>query len=143
MKNKGFSITEVMIACLALGIMLLPVFTIFSRGTAGTTKNKNDILAQQHAANLLAYASALSYDDDFLKPGEQKVKEKVVNSSDGTEIDLSITEEFFDRTMNIQEYKIDAISRAYKLVTVVVDWQQTGTKEANKKEVKLTGLIYK
>jgi Tfp pilus assembly protein PilV len=141
--NKGFSITEVMIACLALGIMLLPVFMMFSRGTAGTAKNKNDILAQQHAANLLAYAAALSYDDSFLGAGEKKVKEKIVTSSDGTSIDLSMSEDFFDRTMSIKEYKVDEISRAYKLVTVAVEWTQPGEKANAKKEVKLTGLIYK
>ncbi|NLV92981.1 MAG: prepilin-type N-terminal cleavage/methylation domain-containing protein, partial [Candidatus Riflebacteria bacterium] len=28
--SRGFSLTEIMVACLALGIMLIPVFMMFS-----------------------------------------------------------------------------------------------------------------
>ncbi len=146
--NNGFSITEVMVACLALGIMLVPVFMMFSKSSAGTTRNKNDILAQQDAANILAYAYALNYDHDFLKEGTKVVKEKKVKSSDGTDIDLSVTESFFHRTVNIKEYKVSQTSRAYKLISVSVEWDQSSNKDkekekSKKKEIKLTGLIYK
>ncbi|MDD2624460.1 MAG: hypothetical protein PHQ02_06525 [Candidatus Riflebacteria bacterium] len=142
--SQGFSLTEIMVACLALGIMLIPVFMMFSQGTAGTTKNRNDILAQQHASNLLAYATSLNYDDAFLKAGLQEVKEKKVNSSDGTEIDLSISEEIFKRTMEIKEYTFPDFTNAYKLITVSVKWSQAGEKANDtKKEIKISGLLNK
>lgn len=142
--SRGFSLTEIMVACLALGIMLIPVFMMFSQGSAGTTKNRNDILAQQHASNLLAYATSLNYDDTFLKTGSQEVNEKKVNSSDGTEIDLSISEDIFKRSMEIKEYTFPGFTYAYKLITVSVKWSQTGDKKSeNNREIKISGLLNK
>lgn len=136
--TKGFSLTEIMVSCLVLGIMMVPVFMMFSKSTTGTTRNRNEILAQQHASNLLAYATSLNYGEAFLNQGSYEIKDKIVTSSDGTEIDLSMEESIYKRNLEIKDYTYPNTSYAYKLVIVSVKWTQTG-----EKILKVSGLVSK
>jgi type II secretory pathway pseudopilin PulG len=66
---KGFSFVEILFAIVLLGALIAPIFTLLNQSSTGTVQNRNDILAQQHATNLLAYAYSLPYDHGFLNAG--------------------------------------------------------------------------
>ena len=66
-KIKGFSLAEICIACGVLVTLLVPVFTLMSRSSSGTIRNRNEILAQEFVSNMISYCNLLSYDADFLK----------------------------------------------------------------------------
>lgn len=157
-KKTGFSLIEICIACCVLGVLMVPIFTMMSKGTAGTVHNKNEILARQYAANLLAYCNLLNYNDDFLKAKSNekfKIREKSLplKLSDGSNIDLSETNKVFDivdsfesfknidseATITIVEFPKDDNWSGYKTVSVKVEWKDAS--KPKKDNVEITGLI--
>ncbi len=138
--RKAFSLIEICIVCGVLIIFLVPVLTLLSRSSSGTIRNRNEILAQQHASNVIAFCNALKYDDDFLKPTDNKVPENLkINAGDHV-IDLNLEENsIFSRTISIKEFKDGDWPFHYKTITVTVQWQQPGEKE--KRKLQMTGLV--
>lgn len=136
--KAAFSFVEILFAVIALGVLLAPIFSMFSQGSSGTIRSRNDILAQQHASNLLAYAFALPYDHAMLEPGAAREVGEL-NVTSGSEIlPLGMEEEMFRRTIEVSEIKPVDWRFAYKTVVVKVAWKQ-----ANEipREIQIAGLV--
>ncbi len=138
LKKAAFSFVEILFAIIALGILIAPIFSMFSQGSSGTVRNRNDILAQQHASNLLAYAFALPYDHAMLETGPAREVGEL-NVPAGSEVlPLGMEEEMFRRTIEVGEVKPVDWRFSYKTVIVKVAW-----KEANEvlREIQIAGLV--
>lgn len=136
--SGGFSFVEILFTIVVLGVMLAPVSSIFSQGSSGTIRSRNDILAQQHAANLLAYASSLPYEDEFLKPGSAREVGDLPVMTGGVELALGMEDEQFVRTMEVSEIKPSGWQFSYKLVVVRVSWKQVGEQNAS---IQIAGMV--
>mgnify|MGYP003478693908 FL=1 len=137
----GFSIVEICVVVAILTVFLLPVFALMSRGSSGTIRNRNEILAQQYASNYIAYCNVVPFDSDKIA----EVNEKVVNElnielKDGSSINIDKTEDIFQRIVSIKDYP-DTNDRPYKYktVSVKIEWQQVGEKK--KRELIMSGLV--
>lgn len=142
-KRLGFSLAEVCILCGILGVLLVPVFTLMSRSSSGTIRNRNEILAQMHCSNAIAFCNAIKFDDDFLKAcNDVSIAEGLSINLGSDKISLDIEGEdkkLFTRTKSIQDFTQDTWPYKYKLVSIKVQWLQPGEKD--KRTVKMTGLI--
>lgn len=139
-KKEGFSLIEISIVCGILVIFLVPVFTLMTKSSSGTIRNRNEILAQQHASNVIAFCNALKYDDDFLAESEEKPTKNLLITAGDNKIDLNIEKNsIFKRTIAIKEFKDDNWPFCYKVITVKVEWQEAGEKK--KRKVQMTGLV--
>jgi hypothetical protein len=90
MRVKAFSFVEILVAVVCLAMVMIPLTTMFSFSSSGTIQNRNDLLARQHAANILDYAYSLAYDDSFLEPVSQKSVVTVSFSSGSEELVLDM-----------------------------------------------------
>ncbi len=147
-RNKGFSFVEICVLCVILLILLIPIFTIMSRGSSGTVRNRNELLAQQYASNVIAYCNALPFDDQFLKlEGNSQTKEitdLVIKDIPGQEnINIELASELGEnasKTITISNFeKTENWPFNYKLVTVNVVWLQAG--EIKPRNITMTGLV--
>ena len=149
--KKAFSLVEICVVCAILSFLWVPLFTLMSKGSSGTIRNRNEILAQQYASNVIAYCNILKFDDDFLKETE----EKIIGSgtlnltlANDIKINMDITEESFSkiatRTISIRDYNpsnsISYFPYKYKIITSKVEWFQQG--ENKIRNVTITGLVY-
>lgn len=139
-RYKGFSFIEIMFAMLCLGILLVPIFKMLKQGTTGTARNRNEILAQQHASNLMSYAFFLPYNHEFLKVSATRDIGALEVDFAGNKIDLSMNESQFRRTIAISEVKTEKWPHTYKIVRVAVSWQEPN---GPNRSLKLAGLVAK
>lgn len=136
--NTGVSFIEIAFAVLCLGVLLVPVSSIFTQGSTNTIRNRNEVLAQQHAANLMNCALLIPYDD--LVVGSA-IDYKTLNLNvSGGQIDLSVEEELFSRHMTVTEETSPSWKYSYKLITVNVSWQEPSGIERN---ISIAGLVSK
>jgi type II secretory pathway pseudopilin PulG len=135
--RSAFSMVEILFAIIALGVLLAPLFSVFRQGSTGTIRNRNDILAQQHASNLLAYVYSLPYGHSFLDEGTREVNELKITAG-AVELSLDMEEELFRRTIEVKEYKPGDWHFSYKLVTVRVNWKNSSEIPG---EIKIAGLV--
>ena len=149
-KFKAFSLVEITIVCGVLLVLLVPIFNIMSKGNTGTLRNRNEILAQQYASNLIAFCNALKFDDDYLKAVENKIvndednNNNKIKAGDYDILPSNITEEYFKKiaTTSISIVDFDDLEVwpfRYKLVTVKVEWLQPG--EKNTRNVTISGIV--
>ena len=141
-KTRGFSIVEICIVCAILGVFIVPVFTLMSRGSSGTIRNRNEILAQQYASNYIAYCNIQQFDGEELKETteEKSVPKLKLEKGGATFAVIDNVEEPFNRFVSIKDYpKTDDIPYKYKLITVRVEWKQAGEKA--KRKVTMCGLV--
>lgn len=138
-KINGFSIIEICIVGVILTVFLVPVFTLMSRGSSRTIHNKNEILAQQYASNVIAYCNVLPFDSEKLAEVDEKdITELNIELKDDV-INIDKTEDIFKRFVSIKDFpRTDQRPYNYKIVTVRVEWQQTGEK---KREFIMSGLV--
>lgn len=118
-----------------------------SRGNSGTVRNRNEILAQQYASNIIAYCNAMSFDDDFLTATDEKIipndSNMHIDAGDNV-IKFNITEENFSkiatRTISIKDFDGNGDWPCkYKLVTTKVEWLQPG--ETKTRNITITGVV--
>ena len=147
-KNKGFSFVEISIVCFILLVLLIPIFTLMSRGSSGTVRNRNEILARQYASNVIAYCNGLAYDDNFLKVDNGiKTKEiteltiKDIPNHDNINIELAAElGQNASKTITITDFeKSEKWPYRYKLINVNVVWLQAG--ETKPRNVTMSGLV--
>lgn len=145
-KIKGFSFVEISIVCFILLVLLIPIFTLISRGSSVTVRNRNEILAQQYASNIMAYCNSLPYNNDFFKVvGDEKTKELDKQISVFKHEDLIIDfpvelGESASRTITINNFeKNDKWPYRCRLITVKVVWLQPG--ETKTRNVTMTGMV--
>ena len=149
-KIKGFSLAEICIACGVLVTLLVPVFTLMSRSSSGTIRNRNEILAQEFVSNMISYCNLLSYDADFLKVdgsgestkeiGEIKMT-NVICKSESVKIELAdeLSKVVKKKTIKIKEFAEADWPYKYKVITVMVEWQQPG--ETKTRNVTMSGMV--
>lgn len=147
---KGFSLVEIMIACVLIAIFLLPVFTLQKKSNINTMQNKYKVLAQTYASNYIAYCNALPFTDPILKESLAEIDtesdagktflEAVKTDLGLSRIDVKMNEAIFKRTLTVKDIAIKDSSwpYKYKLVTVKVYWQQPGEKE---KSISMKSLL--
>ena len=134
-KNKSaFTMVEICLICGIIFILLVPVFRMMSKGSSTTIYNRNEILAQQYASNLIAYCNAVPFDNECLTDSEGKSFPVLVVKDKEEKI-----EDIFTRTLSVSTYLDDVSNRKYKLVSVKVEWQESG--EANKHNVIMAGVV--
>lgn len=137
MRVKAFSFVEILVAVVCLAMVMIPLTTMFSFSSSGTIQNRNDLLARQHAANILDYAYSLAYDDSFLEPVSQKSVATVSFNSGSEELVLDM-EPLFTRTVSIEEVKPTDWKYSYKLIQVKISWNEGKTDD---EELVMTGVI--
>lgn len=140
LNQRAFSFVEILFAIICLGVLVAPIFNMFGQGTKGTIRNRNDILAQQHASNLMSYAFFLPYNHDFLKVCAPRDTGSFQVEFGGKTLDLSMEEGQFRRTIQISEVKPTDWQYTYKVVTVVVRWQEPN---GLNRRIKIAGLVAK
>lgn len=141
-RTKAFSIIEITIAIAVLMCLILPTFTMMTRGSKGTILNRNEILAQQYASNYIAYCNLQPFDSDLIK---ETTEEKNVDKLDVTRggsvfAKIDKLEEGFSRFVTIKDFPdSDEIPYKYKVITVRIEWQQSG--EKSKRKITMCGLV--
>ncbi len=138
---KGFSAVEICVVCVILTIFLIPVFTLMTRGSSGTIRNRNEILAQQYASNYIAFCNVVPFNDKEIKEVDEKiVNELNIDHKDGSKINIDKPEENFKRIVSIKDYPdTDDRPYKYKIITVKIEWQQIGEKK--KRDLTMSGLV--
>ena len=138
---KGFSVVEICVVCVILTVLLIPIFTLMTRGSSGTIRSRNEILAQQYAANYIAYCNVSDFDNPKMAEVNDKVVDELnIDLKDGSKINVDKTDEIFKRIVTIKEYPAtDDRPYRYKIVTVKVEWTQIGEKK--KRELIMSGLV--
>lgn len=138
-KIYGFSIIEICIVGVILTVFLVPVFTLMSRGGSRTIHNRNEILAQQYASNIIAYYNVVPFNDEKLAEVDEKdVNELNIELKDDV-INIDKTEDNFKRFISIKDFpRTDKRPFNYKIITVKIEWQQLGEK---KREFIMSGLV--
>ncbi len=135
LKNRSaFTMVEICLVCGIIFISLVPVFRIMSQGSSTTIYNRNEILAQQYASNLIAYCNAVPFDNEYLTDTEGKSVPLLMVKDKEEKI-----EDKFTRTLSVSTYLDDVSNRKYKLVSVKVEWKESG--EANKHNVIMAGMV--
>lgn len=137
--KQAFSFVEIMFAVVCVGLLLVPVYSIFSQGSMGAIQSRNEIIAQQHAANLLSFLSLFPYDHKFLNPTENQDFKKLELELEGEALNLE-PEAMFSRRIAIKELVPDAWQKQYKLIIVTLNWKEAGQKE---RELKICGIKFK
>ncbi|MEW6709508.1 MAG: hypothetical protein AB1403_06750 [Candidatus Riflebacteria bacterium] len=141
MKTHGrlaFSFVEIMFAVILLGILLVPIYSLFSQGSHGAIQSRNEILAQQHASNLLAFLHLFPYDHEFLTPVFKREFGRLDLVLESEALNLE-PEPLFKRFLTIKEISPTNWSRKYKIITINLEWSE-GQK---KQELKLCGIKFK
>ena len=138
---KGFSAVEICVVGVILTVFLVPVFTLMTRGSSGTIRNRNEILAQQYASNFIAYCNVVPFESEKIA----EVNEKVINElnielKDGNTVNIDKTEDIFKRTISIKDYpETNDRPYKYKIVSVKIEWEQVGEKK--KRDLTMSGLV--
>jgi hypothetical protein len=142
-KINGFSLVEISIVGAILLIFLIPVVTLMSRGSSGTIRNRNEILAQQYASNYIAYSNLQKFDSEKLQETtEEKLVDELKLEKNGETFALidKLEDDLFKRYVSIKDFPAtDEIPYNYKVVTVRVEWLQPG--EKTKRNVTMSGLV--
>ena len=122
---NGFSSIEICVVGAILTTFLIPVFTLMTRGSSGTIRNRNEIIAQQYASNYIAYCNVETFDSEKLKEIEEKeINELNIELKDGSKINIDKTEKNFKRLVSIKDYPdTDERPYKYKRITVKIEWQ--------------------
>ena len=110
---NGFSSIEICVVGAILTTFLIPVFTLMTRGSSGTIRNRNEIIAQQYASNYIAYCNVETFDGKELKETEEKeINELNIELKDGSVINIDKTEKNFKRLVSIKDFP-DTDERPY------------------------------
>ncbi len=134
--KKGITLVEILVAVVCMSVLLLPLYSVFSQGSYTVLQSRNEILAQQHATNLLAYISLFPYEHKNLRVGNRSF-DNLELKMDTEALSLKL-EPMFRRDLSVKEFKPTNWPLSYKVVTVSVSW-----KEMNKnRDLKVCGLIY-
>ena len=136
---SGFSLTEVMITVLVIGICISPIFFIFSRSNQGTMHTRDDVIAYTFAKEILDFHISLDFDDPALAPvTNKKVNFETLKPVSGGDI-LLTTDPRFDRFVSVKAITVANIPLAYKVIIVEVKWKSSG----KDRQFRMTSLKFK
>ncbi len=138
-QSHAFSLIEVLFAIVCFSMLIIPLYSLFSQGNYGTVQVRHEVLAQQHASNLLSYLYLFPYDHPHLAPCEDKDFEHL-NLEMGVESLALELDKPYSRKLGIQEFSSADWPVRYKVITVTLSWQALS--EA-RRELKMCGLVFK
>ncbi len=137
--NHGFSLIEVCIASIILLILLIPIFTIMSKGNSGTIHNRNELTARQYASNIIAYCNLIPFNSPELIEGNDKLDKlklnftnnELIKLKDNAPINLNDIDPTFkklikEKTLSIKDIEMKELPYKYKLFTVKIEWLEPG-----------------
>jgi len=139
MNRTAFTITEIMIAVLVVAACLVPIFFIFSKGSAGTIQTRDEVLAYNYATELLDYALSKSYDSPFLQPGDRDANELDVTPTTGAAFKLVIEPRFQRKLSVLSPVVPTSVPFNYKVLVAEVSWATSNVK----RRVSMTGMMYR
>lgn len=138
-KTLAFSLVEIFVALICLSVLLLPIYSIFDQGTAGTRQVKNEIVAQQYATNLLGYLCLFPYDHKYLAPVIDKEFDRLVLEMDSEALSLDLDKQY-SRKLTISEFVSPQWPVKYKVLNVSVSWHE---REGRLRKLTVCSLIFK
>lgn len=141
--RAGFSLTEVMISVLVVAACIAPLFFLYSQGTTGTIRSRDEVLAFSMAMDLLDYARSKSYTDPFLAPCSKQDMEVIAIPVGANSITLGVTDPAkFKRTITIEEKLVAQSPFAYKIIVAEVEWNAGGGGGGGIRSIAMSGLMY-
>ena len=146
----GFSLLEVSIASIILLILLIPIFTILSKGSSGTIHNRNEITARQYASNIIAYCNMIPFNSPELNEGDDILGNlnlnfdknnyiKLKNNIDLNDLDESFLKLVKLKKLSIKNIEMNDIPCKHKLITFRIEWLEPGKTTNN--SVEMSGLV--
>lgn len=146
--NRGFSLIEVCIASVIFLILLIPVFTVLSKGNSGTIHNRNEVTARQYASNIIAYCNLIPFNSPELTEGDDQLeklsldlsKNDLIKLNEGDSINLNDIDPTFvklikHKSLSIKDVEMNELPLKYKLFTVKIEWLETGKTKSNTIEI--------
>ena len=132
----GLSYLEVVVALFVLMMALIPVFQVFTQGTAGTMLTRDELMAQQYAGEMMAWAHARGFDglaiEDWREPKEVRAIEE------SAPIDAR-----FQRWFSVRlKQPLGGLSdwpMEYKITHVEIRWESSGKPQS----LVQTGLLFR
>ncbi|PKL47758.1 MAG: hypothetical protein CVV42_12105 [Candidatus Riflebacteria bacterium HGW-Riflebacteria-2] len=134
--RRGFSFIELVVAITILAIGLLPIMWFFSRSNMGTIKTRDEIYAQQYAAELFDYVTAGGF-AAHSPTGEAGIEVPSITIEDET----TAIEERFSRRLFVADLSPSHNSEwplLYRSVSVEVRW----IADQQQRHLKLTGIMH-
>lgn len=127
-------------ATIVLGLTMLPLFMVFSKGSTGTVQTRDEVMGTSYVTELLALAQSLPYDDAFLAP---KVKSPCLTlplpAIGGEDLGKPIDTRF-KRYFTVKELSVGAdVPYTYKVLIAEVDWHSNGIARS----LQMTAMVYK
>ncbi|OGK07938.1 MAG: hypothetical protein A2W80_03275 [Candidatus Riflebacteria bacterium GWC2_50_8] len=134
--RHGFSFVELVVAITIMAIGIMPIMWFFSRSNMGTIKTRDEVYAQQYAAELYDFVIASGF-NAYSPTGEAGVEVPALTLADET---ISIEERFSRRLI------VEDLAPAhnpdwpllYRTVVVEVNW----IADQQQRSLKLTGIIH-
>lgn len=132
--QKGFSLIEVLMVILVIGIVFTSLHGISMIGTKLTIEAKNRLAATALVNEKMEIVRNLPYDKVGIQgsidiPGNLPAFETV--SANGRSYDVSISARYFDDEMDgtVTSSPVDLIPNDYKIVRVIVSWKDSSGAE--------------
>lgn len=125
-KNKGFSLVEVLIAILIIGVAFTGFYTTFSLGARYIGESKNRLGAVALANEKMEIARNLKYDNVGLQGGVPagNIPQDEDSSVNGKAYHVHTLIEYQDDPLD-GVYPADPISNDYKVVKITISWQDS------------------
>lgn len=120
-QKTGVSLVEALVAIAFLMVILGPLINLFSQSVAGTILNRDEMLANDYAADLIAVARTLPYHD---LPVVERLNLNYMVADNYAEKPL---EEGFNRYMSVIEFTdVPNSVFQYKVIIVEIEWDSSG-----------------
>lgn len=138
-RKSAVSLVELMFAMVCFALLLMPVYSLFSQGNFGTWQVRHEVIAQQHAANLLSYLYLFPYDHRNLSECSNKNFTDLELEMGAEKLSLK-TEPPYARALTIKEYVNPDWPLKYKIMTINVTWENADRKQ---RTLQLSGMVFK
>lgn len=123
---------ETLVAIVFLIAIIGPVAGLFSQSVSGTILNRDEMLANDYASDLMAVARSLPYDD---LPVVERLNLNYMVVDRYSEKEL---EKGFNRFMSVTEFTgVAGSSYDYKVIIVEVEWTSSGISRS----IKMPGTV--
>lgn len=133
---QGFSFIELTVAITILVIGILPIMWFFSRSNLGTIKTRDEVYAQQYAAELYDYVIASGF-NAYAPTGEEGINVPSITLEGET---ITIEERFQRKLIveNLAPSHSTVWPLSYRTVCVEVFWAA----DQQQRSLRLTGIIH-
>ncbi len=137
--KTGFSFVEVLVAILTLGVILVPLFRMFSQGASGTVQNREEVLARNMAQSIVNSLRRLDFKDKAI-PDWSEMKDVAdfswIEGWDGQKTDT--LKRFTFRMGEVREFTVPAVPFKFRTLTLEVTWTSEGIQNSLKVPVLLS-----